>query len=220
MLHWIISNIRGELLKNEKETRENLLKSAKKEFLQKGFMQASLRNICKNAGVTTGALYFFFKDKEDLFANLVQEPLNQLYQLKSSHYEQEKEITSIELNTLEDFGEDIGIAKQIMHFMYQYYDEFYLILIKSQGSCYENCIDYFVDVSEKHYRIMADKIAETRGTKRLDDYLIHWVAHMQIDAFVYLLTHEDSEDEAVKQIESIVYYIICGWFAMFQTKEY
>ena len=33
MLHWIISNIRGELLKNEKETRENLLKSAKKEFL-------------------------------------------------------------------------------------------------------------------------------------------------------------------------------------------
>ena len=81
MLHWIISNIRGELLKNEKETRENLLKSAKKEFLQKGFMQASLRNICKNAGVTTGALYFFFKDKEDLFANLVQEPLNQLYQL-------------------------------------------------------------------------------------------------------------------------------------------
>ena len=183
-------------------------------------MQASLRNICKNAGVTTGALYFFFKDKEDLFANLVQEPLNQLYQLMSSHYEQEKEITSIELNTLEDFGEDIGIAKQIMHFMNQYYDEFYLILIKSQGSCYENCIDYFVDVSEKHYRIMADKIAETRGTKRLDDYLIHWVAHMQIDAFVYLLTHEDSEDEAVKQIESIVYYIICGWFAMFQTKEY
>lgn len=206
-------------MKNEKETRENLLKSAKKEFLEKGFMQASLRNICKNAGVTTGALYFFFKDKEDLFANLVQEPLNQLYQVMSSHYEQEKEMTSIELNALEDFGEDIGIAKQIMHFMYQHYDEFYLILIKSQGSRFENCIDYFVDVSEKHYRIMADKIAETMGTKKLDDYLIHWVAHMQIDAFVHLLTHEDAEEEAVKQIESIVYYIISGWFAMFQIKD-
>ena len=66
---------------------------------------------------------------------------------------------------------------------------------------------------------MADKIAECMGTRKLDDYLIHWVAHMQIDAFVHLLTHEKSEEEALKQIESIVYYIICGWIAMFQRKK-
>lgn len=206
-------------MKNEKETKENLLNSAKKEFLEKGFMQASLRNICKNAGVTTGALYFFFKDKEDLFANVVQEPLNQLYQLMSSHYELEKEIPSIELHSLEDFGEDIEMAKQVIGFMYQHYGEFQLILTKSQGSRFENCIDYFVSVSEKHYRIMADRIAETMGTKKLDDYMIHWVAHMQIDAFVHLLTHEKDKEEATKQIENIVYYIIAGWLAMFQIKE-
>ncbi|MBO5209339.1 MAG: TetR/AcrR family transcriptional regulator [Lachnospiraceae bacterium] len=206
-------------MKNEKETRENLLKSAKKEFLEKGFMQASLRNICKNAGVTTGALYFFFEDKEDLFANLVQEPLSQLTQLMGSHYADESEISVLELSTLDDFGEGIDVAKQVIHFMYHYYDEFQLILTKSQGSRFENCVDYFVDVSEKHYRIMADKIAESMGAKTLDDYMIHWVAHMQIDAFVHLLTHEASEEKAVKQIESIVYYIISGWMAMFQRKR-
>ena len=58
-------------MKNEKETRTKLLASAKKEFLTKGYMQASLRSICQNAGVTTGALYFFFQDKEDLFVALV-----------------------------------------------------------------------------------------------------------------------------------------------------
>lgn len=51
-------------MKEEKETKERLLISAKKEFVEKGYLQASLRNICKNAGVTTGALYFFFQDKE------------------------------------------------------------------------------------------------------------------------------------------------------------
>ena len=219
MLFWIIHKIRGEPLKNEKETRENLLKSAKKEFMEKGFMQASLRNICKNAGVTTGALYFFFKDKEDLFANLVQEPLDQLNNLMSSHYEEEQDMSSIELHTLEDFGEDMEVARQVIHFMYQYYDEFQLILTRSQGSRFEKCVDYFVDASEKHYRITADKIAKNMGAKKLDDYMIHWVAHMQIDAFVHLLTHEDSEAEAIKQIESIVYYIISGWLAMFQIKE-
>ena len=49
-------------MKDEKETREKLLASARQEFLEKGYTQASLRSICKNAGVTTGALYFFFQD--------------------------------------------------------------------------------------------------------------------------------------------------------------
>ena len=42
-------------MKDEKETRKKLLICARTEFIQKGYMQASLRSICKNAGVTTGA---------------------------------------------------------------------------------------------------------------------------------------------------------------------
>ena len=45
----------AKAVKDEKETKRRLLESAKKEFLEKGYLQASLRNICKNAGVTTGA---------------------------------------------------------------------------------------------------------------------------------------------------------------------
>ena len=47
---------------NEKETKRKLQECAMKEFLEKGYMKASLRNICREAGVTTGALYFFFID--------------------------------------------------------------------------------------------------------------------------------------------------------------
>ncbi len=51
---------------DSKETKERLLESALAEFSEKGYMKASLRKICAGAGVTTGALYFFFNDKEDL----------------------------------------------------------------------------------------------------------------------------------------------------------
>ena len=34
-----------------------ILKAAEIEFLEKGFVNASLRDICQKAGVTTGALY-------------------------------------------------------------------------------------------------------------------------------------------------------------------
>ena len=45
---------------SDNETRQKLIDSAKKEFFENGFAKAPLRKICTNAGVTTGALYFFF----------------------------------------------------------------------------------------------------------------------------------------------------------------
>ena len=54
-------------------TREQILLAAKAEFLEKGFQHASLRNIVKTAGVTTGALYGYYDSKEALFDALVRE---------------------------------------------------------------------------------------------------------------------------------------------------
>ena len=45
----------------DQQTRQRLLRCAKAEFLSRGFEHASLRRICESAGVTTGAVYFFFQ---------------------------------------------------------------------------------------------------------------------------------------------------------------
>ena len=42
---------------HDSETKIHLIQCAKKEFMEKGFVGASLRGICQKAGVTTGALY-------------------------------------------------------------------------------------------------------------------------------------------------------------------
>ena len=56
---------------NYQETHERILKSGLAAFLEEGFEKANLRRICKAAGVTTGAFYKHFKDKEALFPELV-----------------------------------------------------------------------------------------------------------------------------------------------------
>ena len=53
---------------NYQETHERILKSGLAAFLEEGFEKANLRRICKAAGVTTGAFYKHFKDKEALFS--------------------------------------------------------------------------------------------------------------------------------------------------------
>ncbi len=49
-----------------------IIESAKKHFLEKGFLYASLKDICRDAGVTTGAIYKRYKGKDDLFADVVK----------------------------------------------------------------------------------------------------------------------------------------------------
>ena len=58
-------------MEQEPSTREKILAAGLDEFQSKGFLAASLRNIVKATGVTTGAFYGYFSSKEALFAALV-----------------------------------------------------------------------------------------------------------------------------------------------------
>lgn len=205
-------------MKKSQETKNNLLASAKTEFFEKGYMQASLRNICKNAGVTTGAMYFFFEDKEDLFASLVEEPLNGLYTILKEHYLDEKEQADSGEVMLHDISLHLEMAKKVICYMYQYHDEFQLLLEKSQGSRFENFTDRFVEILEEHLREISDVIAKQTGRETVEDYIIHWLTHLLIDMFMHMMTHEVSENDAVKYIETMVRYLIVGWMDMFDVK--
>ena len=60
----------------EQTTLHQIFLAAMQEFLEKGFKSASLRNIVKTAGVTTGAFYGYYDSKEKLFEALVGEHYN------------------------------------------------------------------------------------------------------------------------------------------------
>ena len=64
------------MAESPKATKKKLLESAKKKKKKKGYMGASLRTIAANAGVTTGAMYRHFKDKDDFFCALVDEAID------------------------------------------------------------------------------------------------------------------------------------------------
>lgn len=202
----------------DKETRKKLLDSAKQEFLEKGYTKASLRTICKNAGVTTGALYFFFQDKEDLLKQLVEEPIKELAAIIQFHLSAEMNMDS-EFVPIDENSEDVRVAGEIVHFMYQHYDIFEILLTKSQGSAYEDIVSRFADWGEQHYNALAEQTAGKLGIPKPDQYMIHWMSHMQVDAFTHLFTHEPDEQKAVKHMEEIVVYLVSGWNGLFSPKR-
>ncbi len=73
------------------ENRDKLIKCAKKVFLEKGFTKASLRKISSDAGLTTGAVYFFFKDKDGLLGAIVEDPLNKILAALTQHFKEDEQ---------------------------------------------------------------------------------------------------------------------------------
>ena len=58
----------------EKENRCNtILKAAETLFARKGYHQTSIEEIADLAEVSTGSVYFYFKNKEELLIKLMQE---------------------------------------------------------------------------------------------------------------------------------------------------
>ena len=186
--------LKQETQNENKETRQHLLECAKREFLEKGYMKASLRNICKEAGV--------------------EEPLRQLYAIMEEHYatEMHNEDQVAQLDIVDDG--DLEASRQIIRQMYANREAFLLLLTKSQGSRFENCLDEVVDISEQQYRRLCDMVTNATGRPRVDDYMTHWMAHIMVDTFVHLFLHETEERVALKHVDALTMYLVRGWMGI------
>ena len=191
------------------ESRERLLECAKKEFLEKGFAKASLRSICSQAGLTTGAVYFLFKDKNGLFEAVVSGPLGELMQLMQSHLAQEEHADISAYSHVS--GDHDFFADEMVTLLYSHYDEMMILLEKSQGSQFENLPDRVVEMLDRGYAKSAQAYADAVGGKRVNKYMMHWFSHIQVDAFIHLLTHESDMQKAKEKIKPVLDMLVKSW---------
>jgi TetR/AcrR family transcriptional regulator, regulator of cefoperazone and chloramphenicol sensitivity len=55
------------------ETRQRLLEAAGEVFAERGFRNATIREICEHAGANVAAINYHFGDKESLYAEVINE---------------------------------------------------------------------------------------------------------------------------------------------------
>jgi len=69
-------------LEEKQEMHKRILNGARKIFLEKGYEKTSMRNIAQEINYSPGSLYFYFRDKSEIFHELHKEGfrllLNQL----------------------------------------------------------------------------------------------------------------------------------------------
>jgi AcrR family transcriptional regulator len=66
---------------SETERRRQILRSARNEFVRKGYQDARVEDVAREASLSKGAVYFYFPSKRDLFMALVLEEHEATYAL-------------------------------------------------------------------------------------------------------------------------------------------
>lgn len=187
-------------MKDGQNTRELLLEAGKEEFLEKGFEKASLRRICQRAGVTTGAVYFFFDHKEDLFHQIVAKTIGEMQRIG-------KELTDSELN--EGLPSADGDQK-LMEFLWKNREEIQLLMEKSQGTRYENFKDEVFSQLEQGFSLFFQK----HGCMENDRNLIRIIAEMRLKGYMELLNGTYSMEEMLRLSELIGCYADGGFYRL------
>ncbi len=95
-----------------RDTRERVLAAALAEFAEQGYQGASIEDIAARAGLTKGAVYYYFSDKDDLAADLHAElwerlgrDANARFDPAASALENLKRVLRAFLASLEDHAE-------------------------------------------------------------------------------------------------------------------
>lgn len=196
------------------ETKKKILDSAMAEFLEKGFMNASLRTIASNAGLTTGAMYRHFKDKDALFCALVDEAIdfttNTIMLADLSHHMDLDNIIS-----KEHFEKENEQTNELLSYIFDNFDVFTLLLTKAAGSTHEHFQEEICELYTKNCEQTFRWMYKNQiSSKKIDKMTIHFIASTLINAFVEIITHKMTKKAAFQYIENIEEFTRYGMMHM------
>ncbi|WP_096200543.1 TetR/AcrR family transcriptional regulator [Bacillus sp. FJAT-45350] len=169
--------------KKSVERREQILKAAFQAVADKGYEAVTLQNIADYAGVSKGVTNYYFKNKEDVFSNLLTWVTERIY-------ENERKAISIQITAIEQltaYINSVFISPEKNKKFYQVYLDFIAQATRNPDyqqinlKFYENCWSLASDIislgqKEKVFSPQL-KVEQASKTVRaiIDGCLIQWL---------------------------------------------
>lgn len=193
------------------ETLNKIHEAAYGEFQNKGYQGASLRNIVKQAGVTTGAFYGYYDSKEALFDALVGEQYAYLMELYRKILHSFSQLPpESQKNDMQDYTAQ-GMT-QMTEYIYDHLAAFRLILCCADGTKYEHLIHDLaqLDIEATHE---FEKVMAASGVrlKAVNPQLEHMLISGMFSAFFEMVIHDIPREEAREYTSQLRDFYTAGW---------
>lgn len=192
-------------------THKSILESGKNNFLNDGYERSNLRKICKDAGVTTGAFYRHFEDKEALFIALVEPLATEVLNLYSK-FESES-FRSIDEEHIKDLAEiNIKGSIEAALYIFRKKDIFELLVYKAYGTRYDNFIEKLVEMEDlNRNKILKMVLKNDYRYINMSEKSMRLLNHAYINALCEIIIHSENIDEVKKNAKIVAEFFREGW---------
>ncbi|MCK4407016.1 MAG: TetR/AcrR family transcriptional regulator [Bacteroidales bacterium] len=192
----------------KKDIRKTILEVSMREFLEHGFKDASMRTIAKKSGVSLSNIYNYFKNKDEIFTQILSVPvslLNKVNNLFDDEYF--FDIENIRSGKIKQLKFTYSIK-----FICNYRDELNLLLFKAHGSSLQNFKDNWIDENtvasikwiKKYNHIHSKKI-------KASEFFIHNLNSSYVNFITEILMHDIHKNKMIEYLKEYFEYSFNGW---------
>ena len=194
------------VLKDDKY--RSILRAARKEFILRGFKDASMRTIAKDANVGLSNIYNYFKNKDEIFLEIVSPARDDLFAfVKDKHTEKYIDFNFMSTRAYQEETVDVYI-----HLLIKYKEEIRLLLFYSQGSTMENfretLTEYLTDVSNNHKAIVKNYYPQVQ---EVSSFFTHTLCAFMVSIVGEIVTHDMEKHKIREFFREYFRFQIAGW---------
>lgn len=200
------------------DTEKNILNTARKHFLKDGFSGASLRNIVKDAGLTTGAFYKYYPTKEALFDALTDPYIEHIYQIYDRVVEDFEKLSAKEQTSNMSDTSGNGMD-QMIDYIYEHYDNFRLLLKCGDSGKFETFIHNMVDREMRSSLEYVKKMKEDGiEIPIVGESLMHMIYTGFFSSIFQIIEHDIDKEAAKRNVHKLREFNTGGWERLWNVK--
>lgn len=199
---------------NTLSTLERIQQAALDEFSEKGFLGASLRQIVKHAGVTTGAFYGYFSSKEALFASIVEPHaaalMGRFMEAQTGFAELPEE------EQPQHMGEASGdYVNWMVDYICDHREPVKLLLCRAEGTSYEHFVHNMVEIEVEYTLKYMDVLRRSgREVPELKKSLCHIIASGMFSGLFEIVVHDMPRKQALQDVDHLRDFYTAGWLKL------
>lgn len=170
-----------------------------------------MRRIAENSGVTAGALYKHFNNKEDMFSALVEPTISELMAKYREFCEQGYEVMKCgDVQRL--WNESESETKWLMSFIYDRFEAFKLLVCRSHGTRFENFVHDMSLLEERSTLDYFERMKQYDMTvNELSKKEFHMLVTANVSALFEAVIRDFSREEAMHYAETLDAFFSAGW---------
>ena len=199
-------------------SHKRVMEAAKAEFLEKGYVKASMRSIGERASMTSAGLYRHYINKEDMFNALVEPAVREMERWYRKHKSNKYEKLTLNASKNELFNNtNIDLMREIL---YKYKNEFRMILNCSQGTKYENFVHDLVEVQQNDMMAALNFLrAQNIPVKKINEEELHMLLSAYTTAILEPVVHDWSLEQAEHSLNTIEEFFMPSWQELMGFKK-